>query len=129
MILADGASQVRGLRGWIGLVRRWPRLRRELMASDGYINHRIYITGPTTIGLLTWWDNRKSMMRFAHGPAHHEIWEWSVRRNGTRGGWLATYELQGGGALWGTGTPLADTFGDKVPVADAAPPKRCPAHH
>lgn len=129
MILADGASHVRGVRGWIGLLRRWPRLRRELMASDGYVAHRIYIAGPTTIGLLTWWDSRKAMMKFAHGPAHHDVWQWAVRQNRTKGGWLTTYELRGGGALWGSGTPLVGIFGEHVPVSSAAPPEGCPAHH
>lgn len=128
MILADGASHVRGLRGWIGLLRRWPRLRRELMAAEGYVAHRIYIAGPTTIGLLTWWDSRKAMIQFAHGPTHHDVWEWAVRQKRTHGGWLTTYELKGGGALWGSGTPLAQTFADRVPVTRAAPPSGCPVH-
>ncbi len=129
MILSDGATEVRGWRGWIGLLRRWPKLRRELMAADGYVKHRIYLAGPTTIGLLTWWESRKSLMQFAHGPAHHEIWVWSVRDNRTKGGWLATYELKKGGALWGSGTPLAGVFADQVPAVSAEPPRRCPAHH
>ncbi len=128
MALADGASHVRGIRGWLGLLRRWPRLRKELMAARGYVAHRIYLAGPTTVGLLTWWEDRTSLVRFAHGPAHHDVWIWAVDKNRTRGGWLATYELQGGGALWGSGTPLAGTFAGHVPVITAAPPTGCPAH-
>jgi len=129
LILVDGASHVRGLRGWIGLVRRWPALRKELISTDGYVAHRIYFAGPATIGLLTWWQSRTALVRFAHGTAHHEVWDWAVTRNTTKGGWLATYEMTGGGPLWGSGTPLSDVFADHVEAPDATPPTGCPAHH
>lgn len=129
IVLVDGATQVRGIRGWIGLIRRWPALRKELRASEGYVAHRLYLAGPTTVGLMTWWESRKALMRFAHGPRHHEVWDWAVRRNSTHGGWLATYQLAAGGPLWGSGTPLARVFSAHMQAPDAAPPQGCPAHH
>lgn len=129
LILVDGASHVKGVRGWFGLVRRWPAMRRELTESRGYVAHRIYLVGPTTIGLMTWWESRKALMQFAHGETHHEIWEWAVKEDRTKGGWLATYELTGGGPLWGSGTPLAETFADHMDFKPAEAPVGCPVHH
>jgi heme-degrading monooxygenase HmoA len=125
--LVDGATHVRGLRGWLGLVRRWPGLRAQLVRSPGYVAHRVVLMSPTTFRLLSWWEDERSLYRFAHAGAHREVWEWAQREGTTRGGWLAMYALQGGGALWGSGTPLYDTFGDFAPGATGAarpPPRR-----
>ncbi len=125
LYLVDGATQLRDLRGWLGLIRRWPGLRKQLVNAPGYVSHRVFLISPMTIGLMTWWEDERSLYRYAHAGAHREIWEWAERKGTTRGGWLAIYQFEGGGAFWGSGTKLRETFGDFAAVT-AEPPRPAP---
>jgi hypothetical protein len=127
LFLIDGANELRGLRSLIWVVRRWPRLRRELMSTEGYVTHRLWYVPPFTLGLTSWWSDRRGAYRFAHQPAHLEFWSWSARADTTKGGWLATYELVGGGPLWGNGVArMMESFGEFVEPASMEPPKPAP---
>ena len=127
LVLVDGANELSGARALWWVVRRWPRLRGELVSAPGYVAHRLWFSFPLTIGLTTWWRDEKALHRFAHMPVHLEFWEWAVRKGSTRGGWLAIYRYEHGGPLWGNGVKhLMDNFGRFVPPAPEKPPKETP---
>ena len=103
LFLIDGANEFEGVRGIVGMLRRWPRLRRELTSAPGYVAHHIWFGFPTTIGLFTWWESEEALYAFAGSRAHHEMWRWAADGRSTRGGWLVVYRMQRGGPLWGNG--------------------------
>jgi heme-degrading monooxygenase HmoA len=123
LYLIDGATEFAGPMALLGAVRRWPRLRRQLVTTPGYVAHRLWFRLPTTIGLFTWWETEGAAYRFARSPAHLAIWRWAAEERPTRGGWLALYRLQRGGPLWGSGVRhRVRAFGRFVPPPSGEPP-------
>src|SRR5258708_39311536 len=103
LVLADGANEFDGVFAVLQAAWRWPRLLREIRNAPGYVTHRMWISFPYTVGLLSWWEDEAAAYRFAHLPAHLEFWEWATSPGHTRGGWLAFYAFEHGGPLWGNG--------------------------
>ena len=127
LVLVDGANELRDLRALWWVVRKWPSLRRELESAPGYVAHRLWYALPFTVGLTTWWEDEKSLYRFARLPTHLEFWRWATKHDTTRGGWLATYRYQRGGPLWGNGVShMMTKLGGFVPDASDAPPRLPP---
>jgi len=128
LVVADGANEFDGLVALVEAAWRWPGLRREMRAAQGYVSHRLWYSFPTTVGIFSWWEDEASAYRFAHLPAHLEFWEWATRPGHTRGGWLAFYAFAHGGPLWGNGVrkQVLD-FGRFTHQPDGAPPKGTPA--
>ena len=127
LTLADGANEFGGLVALLQAARRWPRLRREMRASEGYVAHHLWFALPFTVGILSWWKDEASAYRFAHQPAHLEFWEWATRPGHTRGGWLAFYAFGHGGPLWGNGVRRrVEVFGRFTSSPDGQPPKPTP---
>jgi hypothetical protein len=126
-VLIDGANEVAAVWRFWWVVRHWPRLRRALTGSPGYIGHRLWFRWPRTIGLMSWWTEEKDAYRFAYTPAHLEFWRWGHQSRHTRGGWLALYRYVDGGPLWGNGVEtLARTFAGVVPPPSGAPARPPP---
>jgi hypothetical protein len=127
LVVADGANEFDGLVALLEAAWRWPGLRREMRAAQGYVSHKLWYSFPTTVGILSWWEDEASAYRFAHLPAHLEFWEWATRPRHTRGGWLAFYAFAHGGPLWGNGVrkQVLD-FGRFTHQPDGAPPKGTP---
>lgn len=123
----DGASEFDGPRALFWAARHWPALRRELTGSPGYIAHRMWFSLPSTVGLVTWWEDAASAYRFAHQPEHLRFWRWAAIPGHSKGGWLAQYRYTEGGALWGTGVrAMMRRLGTRVPPttgAMARPPR------
>ncbi len=133
LVLVDGANELRGPRALWWVVRKWPSLRRELESAPGYVAHRLWYAPPFTVGLTTWWEDERSVYRFAHFPTHLEFWRWATQRDSTRGGWLATYRYQRGGPLWGNGvSQMMQKLGGLVPESTGGrprpPPEDRPSH-
>jgi heme-degrading monooxygenase HmoA len=127
VVLADGANEFDGLVAMLQAAKRWPQLRREMVGAPGYLTHHLWFSWPTTVGILSWWEDEASAYRFAHQPAHLEFWEWATRRGHTRGGWLAFYPLGHGGPLWGNGVQKrVTTFRRFTAAPTGAPPKATP---
>ena len=128
LVLLDGANEFDGLSALIQAAMRWPRLRREMRAAPGYVTHQLWFSLPFTVGILSWWEDEASAYRFAHQPAHLELWEWATAPGHTRGGWLAFYPFGHGGPLWGNGVrKRTSTFGRFSPAATGDPPRGTPA--
>jgi hypothetical protein len=102
-VIIDGANEL-SLRGFIWVVRHWKTLRVEMETSEGYLWHHVYFQLPFTLGLISFWQDKRSANRFAQMLVHTKFAKWAEQNpNMARGGWLATYEYKRGGALWGTG--------------------------
>ena len=128
LFLIDGATEFAGARDLAGMLRRWPRLRRELVSSPGYVSHQVWYGFPTTIGLFTWWESEEALYAFARSHEHEGVWRWAVSEGSTRGGWLVVYRMQRGGPLWGNGVERrVRTFRRFVRAPSDAPPD--PPHH
>ncbi len=128
LVLADGANEFDGVLAVFQAAWRWPRLLREIRNAPGYVTHRMWISFPSTVGLLSWWEDEASAYRFAHLPAHLEFWEWATSPGHTRGGWLAFYAFEHGGPLWGNGVgKQVRTFGRFTAPPTGAPPKGTPS--
>ena len=128
LVLADGATEFAGLAALVWAAWRWPALRRELRGAAGYVAHQVWFAWPSTVGILSWWEDEASAYRFAHLPAHLRFWEWATTPGRTRGGWLVFYPLGHGGPLWGNGVAKrVRTFGrfTAPPTGDA--PRGTPA--
>jgi heme-degrading monooxygenase HmoA len=128
LVVADGANEFDGLVALVEAAWRWPGLRREMRGAPGYVSHRLWYSFPTTVGILSWWEDEAAAYRFAHLPAHLEFWEWATQPGHTRGGWLAFYAFAHGGPLWGNGVrkQVLD-FGRFTHQPDGALPKGTPA--
>ena len=127
LVLADGANEFGGFLALLQAGLRWPALRRQLKAADGYLGHHLWYGHPYTVGLLTWWEDEASAYRFAHLPAHLDFWRWATIPGKTGGGWLAFYAYGHGGPLWGNGVRLqVKRFGAFTPPASGGPPKGTP---
>jgi heme-degrading monooxygenase HmoA len=123
LFLVDGVTEFSGIGGLFGAARRWRRLRRDLVRTPGYVAHRLWYRFPTTIGLLTWWEEERGAYAFARSPAHLEIWRWAADGTPTRGGWLAVYRFAHGGPLWGNGVAhRVGAFGRFTRAPLGAPP-------
>ncbi len=123
LFMVDGANEFDGIRGLAGMLRRWPRLRRELVSTPGYVSHHVWYGFPTTIGLFTWWESEEALYAFARSHAHEEVWRWAASGGSTRGGWLVVYRMQRGGPLWGNGVERrVRTFRGFVRAPSGAPP-------
>jgi heme-degrading monooxygenase HmoA len=107
--MLDGATELSGLRAAIWVTLHWPRLRRELTGTPGYIAHRLWFGWPWTIGLVTWWADEAAVYKFAHRPEHRRFWAFGADPAHTRGGWLAHYRFTRGGPLWGNGVRTMTT--------------------
>lgn len=105
-MLIDGANQLHGVRALLWLVRRWPALRREMTATEGYLAHRLWFAFPLTMGVTSWWADDNAVYRFAHQPEHLRLWRWATGPGRSRGGWLARYRYVDGGPLWGNGVEV-----------------------
>lgn len=128
LVVADGANEFDGMMALFEAAWRWSGLRREMRGAPGYVAHRLWYSFPTTVGILSWWEDEAAAYRFAHLPAHLEFWEWATRPGHTRGGWLAFYAFAHGGPLWGNGVrKQVLNFGRFTHQPDGAPPKGTPA--
>lgn len=117
-IIIDGANEL-SPRGAMWVVRRWNRLKREMVNSDGYLWHHIYFVFPFTLGLTSHWKDKRSAHRFAQMPVHKEFWKWAEENPKlSKGGWLAIYEYRHGGALWGTGVKAVRKHFDAALTSD-----------
>src|SRR5207244_2006906 len=68
LVLADGANEFDGLFAMVQAAGRWPGLRREMRGAPGYVAHHLWFAWPTTVGILSWWEDEASAYRFAHLP-------------------------------------------------------------
>jgi hypothetical protein len=128
LVLLDGANEFDGLSALIQAAMRWPQLRREMLAAPGYVTHQLWFSLPFTVGILSWWEDEASAYRFAHQPAHLELWEWATTPGHTRGGWLAFYPFEHGGPLWGNGVSIRSSrFARFTPTPTGEPPRGTPA--
>jgi hypothetical protein len=106
-VVVDGANRLAGLRGLLWLAWRARSIRRELVASPGYLRHHFWYRWPLTVGLITFWVDAASAYAYAHQPVHLSLWRRARRPGFTSGGWLAVYRFHHGGELWGDGVPHA----------------------
>jgi fumigallin biosynthesis monooxygenase-like protein len=126
-VMIDGANQFSGVRALWWVVRRWPKLRKEMTGARGYLAHRVWYAFPLTLGITSWWQDENAAYRFAHLPVHRDFWGWAASGEKTKGGWLATYQYVKGGPLWGNGVAvMMQRLGKVVPAANNEPPRPPP---
>ncbi len=117
-VVIDGANELRDVRAAFWMARNWRALRKEMMQSDGYVTHHYYFKFPFTIGLVSFWADERAAYGFARQPVHNKFREWVEKTGGSTGGWLALYEYDHGGPLWGNGvTYVKKQFDGVIPPA------------
>jgi heme-degrading monooxygenase HmoA len=83
-----GGTEYSGVRALVGLVVRWPRVRRAMRRSPGYLDHRVWYCYPFTIGTTSFWETQEQLLAFARSAEHREATAWMHRPGIARGAFI-----------------------------------------
>ena len=86
-----GANHYRSPLALLQQLAMWPRIVRELKASDGYLWHRSYWQFPLVIGLAVGFRDRSSLLRYARQDEHRRAMHWSTDEGHTNAGFIRMF--------------------------------------